>query len=511
MRFPSSTLGLLAFLSLVSAAPAAESRARPNILFIVADDLNHWIGSLQRNPQTKTPNLDRLARRGVNFTQAYCAASVCNPSRAALLSGKRNATIGVYGNASLPWSDYIDEKQCLNGYLRANGYTTLGAGKIFHIGGGFPNSQGTQWDDYVVGFGKGGTEEDEDEGGRRRRPTAGPEAVNTPPRKGNTRIGEFEIGQPDIPDRDTEDYKIAEWGARQLAQPHDKPFFLALGFHKPHLPWIVPKKYFAMFPPESLELPPHIADDTADLPPAGKAWATTARWKSVMADGGEKSWKKVMQAYLASVAYVDAQVGVVLDALDRSPQKDNTIVVFFGDHGWHFGEKERFGKTALWEEGTRAPLMWVAPGVTQPAQRCDRPVEFLGIFPTLCDLAGLPKPAYLEGVSFQPLLADVKAPWTRPALTTFGFNNHAVRSAEYRYIRYANGDEELYDEKADPYEWRNLAGKPELAAVKAELARWMPTENMPDRRAVVDDDVRALRQKRKMDRAEKAKTKQPQP
>jgi arylsulfatase A-like enzyme len=174
---------------------------------------------------------------------------------------------------------------------------------------------------------------------------------------------------------------------------------------------------------------------------------------------------------------------MVLDALEKSPHKDNTIVVLLGDHGWHLGEKECFGKATLWEEATRAPLIWVAPGVTKPGSRCDATVEFLSIYPTLCDLAGLPKPDFLQGVSIRPLLANPQAEWTRPALSTFGFNNHSVRSVQHRYIRYANGDEELYDEKADPYEWTNLAANPELGSVKADLAQWMPKENKPNRRA----------------------------
>jgi arylsulfatase A-like enzyme len=486
----------VAFAALALALVAGFARAadaRPNVLFIVADDLNHWVGSLQRNPQTKTPNLDRLARLGVNFTHAYCASSICNPSRAALLSGQRTATIGVYSNGHLPWSDYIDERQCLNAHFRAHGYYTAGAGKIFHVGGGFKNSQGTEWDEYVTGFGKDVDAEDDEprpagagkqkQKQKQKRYVNGPEALKQPPRAGNVKVGEFEIGAPDIADRETEDYRIAEWGAKQLAQRRAQPFFLALGFHKPHLPWIVPKKYFDLFPLDSIELPPHLANDLEDLPPAAKKWAHTVRWTTVMEAGGEQAWKKVVQAYLACTAYVDAQVGLVLDALEKSPHKDNTIVIFFGDHGWHLGEKERFGKTALWEEGTRAPLMWVAPGVTRPGGRCEAPVEFLSLHPTLCDLAGLPQPEFLQGVSIRPLLANPQAEWTRPALTTFGFNNHAVRSAQYRYIRYANGDEELYDERADPFEWTNLAGKPELARVKTDLAHWMPQENKPDRRA----------------------------
>lgn len=464
---------------------AADSR--PNVLFLVADDLNDWVGSLQRNPQTKTPNLDRLASLGVNFTHAYCASALCNPSRSALLSGKRTATIGVYSNMDLPWSDYIDEQHCLNAYFRAHGYYTAGAGKIYHTGGGgrFKNLQGTEWDDYVMGFGKDPDVWDAEwHAGKQKKHkqyVKGPEALNHPPRTANIKVGEFEIGALNIPDSETEDYKVAEWGARQLAQRHDRPFFLALGFHKPHPPWIVPKKYFDLFPLDSIQLPPHIANDLDDLPPAAKKWAHNGAWVSVMEAGGERAWKQVVQAYLASIAYVDAQVGVVLDALEKSPHKNNTIVIFLSDHGWHLGEKERFGKDTLWEEATHAPLIWVAPGVTKPGGRCDAPVEFLSIYPTLCDLTGLPKPDFLEAVSIYPLLANPQAEWTRPALSTYRFNNHSVRSAKYRYTRYDNGDEELYDEKVDSYEWTNLAGKPEFGPVKAELARWLPRENKPDR------------------------------
>lgn len=478
---------LPAFATLLLAGGCAHAHAgntRPNVLLLVVDDLNHWIGSLHRHPQARTPNIDRLASRGVNFTHAYCPSPLCNPSRAALLSGKRTATIGVYSNMDMPWSDYIDERQCLNGYFRAQGYYTAGAGKIYHLRSGFKNPQGTEWDDYVVNFHHLDLEH--------RKPCAtakqkqqpyvnGPETLKQPSRPGNIKVGTFEIGAPEIADSETLDFKIAQWGARQLGQKRDRPFFLALGFHKPHPPWIVPKKYFDMFPLDSIQLPPHIANDLDDLPPAGKKWAHTADWVSVMDAGGESAWKEVVQGYLASVAYIDAQIGVVLDALEKSPHKDNTIVVLFSDHGWHLGEKECFGKATLWEEATRVPLIWVGPGVTTSG-RCDATVEFLSIYPTLCDLAGLPKPDFLEGVSIRPLLSNPQAEWTRPALSTFRFNNHAVRSVQYRYIRYANGEEELYDEKADPYEWTNLAANPELGSVKADLARWIPKENRPDRR-----------------------------
>lgn len=475
--------GCLSFL-IFSAALAAAATSKPNILFIVSDDLNHWVGTLHRNPQTQTPNIDRLAKRGVNFTHAYCASSVCNASRSAFMSGRRTATIGVYGNAYMPWSNYINEAECINGYLRSNGYETLGVGKLYHKGGPGAHTEGTHWDEYVVGFGRQlGDDDDGDEGGgrrgRNRRPTSGKAALETDVLPGNKRIGEFEIGQPSIPDSETEDYKIAEWGAAQLARRHDRPFFLSVGFHKPHLPWIVPKKYFDLFPLETIQLPPHIADDTKDLPPAAMRFAHNSRWELVMKQGGENAWKQVVQAYLASIAYMDAQLGIVIDALDKGPNSGNTVVVFLGDHGWHVGEKERFGKSTVWEEAARAPLIWVAPQVAPAGVNCERTVDFLSFFPTLCDLAGLPKPAYLEGVSIQPLLEDPSREWNHPALTTYGYKNHAIRTENWRYIRYANGDEELYDEIADPYEWNNLAGDPKHASVKTSLAGWLPKTDKP--------------------------------
>lgn len=475
VRYAFRLLGALVTLLQVSGC-GRPGQPRPDVLLLVVDDLNHWIGVLHRNPQARTPNIDRLAARGVVFTHAYCASPLCNPSRAAFLSGKRTATTGVYSNADMPWSDYIDERQCLNGYFRAHGYYTAGAGKVYHLKAGFKNPQGTEWDDYVLQFSHhhGANQKHQHQ-------VNGSGPLDQPLHRDDIEVGMFEIGAADIPDSETEDFKIAQWGAHQLAQKRDQPFFLALGFHNPHPPWVVPKKYFDMFPLDSIQLPPHIANDLDDLPPAGKKWAHTTSWTNVMDAGGESAWKQVVQAYLASVAYVDAQIGVVIDALEKSPHKNNTIVVLLSDHGWHLGEKEHFGKSTLWEEATRAPLIWIAPGVTRPGSRCDSTVEFLSIYPTLCDLAGLAKPDFLEGVSIRRLLANPQAEWPRPALSTFGFDNHAIRSQQYRYIRYANGDEELYDEIADPYEWTNIAANPELRSVKADLAKWMPKENKPDR------------------------------
>jgi arylsulfatase A-like enzyme len=191
-------------------------------------------------------------------------------------------------------------------------------------------------------------------------------------------------------------------------------------------------------------------------------------------------WKEAVQAYLASIAFCDAMVGRLLDGFEKSPHRNNTIIVLWGDHGWHLGEKEHWRKFALWEEATRAPFIWVAPGVTKPGGVCNRTVDFMSIYPTLCDLSGISIPSHVSGPSIRSLLADPTAQWDAPGITTFHRHNHGVRTEGWRYIRYADGGEELYDESADPYEWTNLANKPEHAMRKAEMAKLLPSDNVPE-------------------------------
>jgi arylsulfatase A-like enzyme len=243
------------------------------------------------------------------------------------------------------------------------------------------------------------------------------------------------------------------------------------------MPWNVPRKYYDLHPLDSIELPPIKTDDLADIPPAGIRMARpSGDHARVIASG---RWKEAIQGYLAAISYLDAQLGRILDALEKSEYRDNTIICFWGDHGWHLGEKEHWRKFALWEETTRAPFIWVVPGVTKAGGVCDRSVDFMSIYPTLCDLTGISKPAHVVGENIRTLLIDPKAEWTKPALTTYGQNNHAIRTEEWRYIRYANGDEELYDHRNDPYEWSNLATQPEFASVKKDLAALLPSENVP--------------------------------
>ena len=330
------------------------------------------------------------------------------------------------------------------------GYETLGMGKLWHGGLGFPE----QWT-----------------------ATGGKEAADRGKLDdrsiGGIKFGIITGGDECVPDTATTDWAIGELGKK-----HNKPFFLVPGFHKPHMPWNVPQKYYDMHPLAEIELPPVKEDDLADIPAAGVKMAHQfGDHERIIASG---RWKEAVQAYLAAISYLDGQVGRLLDALEKSDCKNNTIICLWGDHGWHLGEKEHWRKFALWEEATRAPFIWVVPGVTKPGGVCARPVDFMSAFPTLCGLAGIAKPAHVTGMDIRPLLANPQAEWTAPALTTHGQNNHAIRTERWRYIRYADGSEELYDHANDEYEWTNLAAKPEHAALKRELAAFFPKENVPE-------------------------------
>jgi arylsulfatase A-like enzyme len=428
---------------LVAWVASLRAAERPNILFIAVDDLNHWVGYLGRNPQTKTPNLDRLAARGVRFTHSYCAAPICNPSRTALMSGLRPWTTGVYDNTT-DWRPNIPAEKCLPATFRAAGYFVAGAGKIYH--GGFDRK--SEWDDYLKKEGR------------------------EPLPKGDTGVGGIKFAPLDCEDHDLADHRIVDYAIAQLRQKHDRPFLLTIGLHKPHMPWNVPRKYYDLHPLDQIELPPHREDDLADLPPAGVRTARPDGDHAKMLASGR--WREAVQAYLAAVSYCDAQIGRLVTALEASAYRDNTIIVLWSDHGWHLGEKQHWRKFALWEEATRVPLLWIVPGVTPPGGVCARPVDLMSIYPTLCDLAGIATPAHVEGESIKSLLADPQASWELPAMTTHRFRDHAIRTEGWRYIRYADGGEELYDHSTDPLEHTNLATKPEHAARKSELAKWLP-------------------------------------
>lgn len=450
--------------------------ARPNVLFIAVDDLNDWIGALGGHPQASTPNIDKLLSRGVLFTHAYCAAPACNPSRAALMTGIRPSTSGVYLN-SHPWRKSLPNAVTLPQNFMKAGYTAMGSGKIYH--GSFPDPP--SWDEYF--------------------PSKTKQKPNDPlppnrPINGIPKTAHFDWGPVDASDADMGDAQVADWVIGQLKKEHAKPFFLACGMYRPHLPWFVPRKYFDKFPLEDIRLPKTLADDLEDVPPAGVKMARPQGDHAKVVKHNQ--WKHAVQGYLASIAFTDAQLGRVLEAFDRSPHAKNTIIVFWTDHGWHLGEKHHWRKFALWEEATRTPLMIAAPGVTQPNSRCEHPVSLLDIYPTLIDLCALPDNNRLEGVTLRLLLEEPETKnWDRPALTTHGRNNHALRSLRYRYIRYADGGEELYDHTTDPHEWKNLAADPTLAKIKQKFIEQLPKTNVPEPKRAGKGKQQNRKQRRK--------------
>jgi arylsulfatase A-like enzyme len=424
------------------------------------DDLNDWIGCLGGHPDVKTPNLDRLAARGVLFTNAHCSAPACNPSRASLMTGILPSTSGIYHNPD-PWrsSPVLKNAVTIPQHFMAHGYSAVGGGKIYH--GGFPDPP--SWQDYFPSQQKNKPDD--------------PMPPNRP-LNGIPNTAHFDWGPVDAPDEEMGDRQVAAWATKQLQKRHDKPFFLACGFFRPHLPWYVPPKYFDMYPADKVTLPNVNDNDLDDVPPIGRKMARPEGDHKKVIEHNQ--WRKAVQAYLASISFTDTCVGRVIDALDASDYADNTIVILWSDHGWHLGEKLHWRKFSLWEEATHNVLMVVAPGVTRPGRRCSRPVTMLDIYPTLIELCNLTPKKELQGKSFLPLLKNPEARWGRPALTTHGRENHSLRSERFRYIRYSDGTEELYDHDNDELEWTNLASDPKYAGVKKELVRWLPTTNVPE-------------------------------
>jgi arylsulfatase A-like enzyme len=460
---------LAAILIVALAASAARAQDRPDILFIPIDDLNDWVGVLGGHPQARTPNIDRLAARGMTFTNAHSPSALCNPSRTAMLTGLRPPTSGVYGNDE-DWRniDRFDGLATLPRHFRDNGYRTLGAGKIFHahtfgpVGfSGYNDPNG--WDAFYPSLER-----------------QLPDEVGPPlrPANRNPHFNGFDWAPVFVDDAAMGDGQVVSWAARQLLAETGRPRFIAAGIYRPHLPWYVPPKYFDMHPLESVELPAVIDNDLDDVPEPFRTGTFQARqWHEWVVE--EQVWHEGVQAYLASISFADAMVGRLLDALDRSGRADRTIVVLFGDHGFHLGEKQRWRKMTLWEESTHVPLIVVAPGVTTPGSRSGEAVSLMDLYPTLAELTGLDVPAHVEGQSLTPLLRDPSSTRAEPAVITYGYRNHAVRDERWRYIRYEDGSEELYDHDNDSNEWENLAGRRQYAGVIAELARHLPTEDAP--------------------------------
>lgn len=448
------------FLASASAIPGyfAAPRDRRNILFISIDDLNDWIGCLGGHPDVKTPNMDRLARRGVLFTNAHCAAPLCNPSRASLMTGVLPSTSGVYeNNQPMRQSPVLASAVTLPQHLRTHGYSVTGGGKIYH--GGFPDPQ--SWDDYFPS--------------QSENQPSNPEPPDKPV-NGIPNAAHFDWSPLDVRMEAMGDYQTSEWARARLAKRPDKPFFLACGIFRPHLPWYVPRRFFDMYPVDKVTLPNVKEDDLDDVPAAGRRMAKP--------DGDHakvlkyNQWKKAVQGYLASISFADEILGRVLDGLEAGPNARDTSIVLWSDHGWHLGEKLHWRKFALWEEATHNVLMVSSPWAGKPGSSCGRTVSLMDVYPTVLELCGVPVKAGLQGRSLMPLISKPASEWPHPAVTTYGRNNHSVRNERWRYIRYADGSEELYDRSADPMEWTNLMVKPGHEKTASDLRRFLPAVNV---------------------------------
>jgi arylsulfatase A-like enzyme len=453
---------------------------RPNILMIAVDDMNDWVGVYGGHPQCLTPNLDKLAETSMVFRNASCPGPVCGPSRSALLSGFMPSTTGIYGNGNnMLDSKVVQTHATLPEYFSKHGYITISKGKIFHKHTTRNGMDHGHWafDVWEQEKGDRGGGIDQSKLYSRTQGIINGKKIKDPKHTGKSG-SPFEFGPTEGGKEVTKDYMTAQWFAKKLQEDYDKPFFMSVGISKPHLPFVVPQEYFDLYDLDSVKIPEYRMDDLDDI----------------VDDQGRKKFKphldflwcreygvfkEAVRAYMASITYADACVGVILDSLEKSPHADNTIVIVWGDHGWHLGEKLKFRKASLWREATQLPFIMRIPGMDS-GQDCTRNVNLIDLYPTLIDLCGLPNKE-LDGKSIKPLLENPQLKWT-PTLTTQGEGNHSVISEKWHYIVYRDGVEELYDLETDPMEWTNLARtrSEKLDGVKKYLRSFIPDRDAPE-------------------------------
>lgn len=430
-----------------------------NVLFIAVDDMNNHLGCYG-HPVVKSPNIDKLAVNGTRFDRAYCQFPLCSPSRTSLLTGRRPDVTEVF-DLQKHFREVIPDTVTLPELFKQNGYHVARVGKLYHYSN--PGGIGTDglddeqsWHERVNPSGRDKKEEHL--------------LTNYTPKRG---LGSsLSFLKAEGSDEEQTDGMVASETIRIMEQNKDKPFFIAAGFYRPHCPYIAPKKYFDWYPLEQVPLPSGQYDEAQQLPPAALASTKPWPWFGVTAEQS----RETLQAYWATISFVDAQVGRLLEALERLGLKDNTLVVFWSDHGYHTGEHGLWKKQSVFENSARAPLIISAPGQQKVGEGCGRTVEFVDIYPTVADLCGLSAkaPSYLAGKSLRALLDDPQAEWQKPAFTQVwrgNFPGHSVRTERYRYTEWGNGSRgaELYDYQTDPEEKRNLADDPAMAEVVKEL------------------------------------------
>ena len=480
-RIAMPTLKFKLLVALFLSIPATQLSADepPNVLFIAVDDLNDWIGCLKGHPQALTPNIDRLAKRGTLFTNAHCAAPACNPSRAAVFSGLTPRNTGVWANRKGKLDEDYPQAKLLPTAFGEAGYKTLGTGKLFHTGGKSTFQEyftvGQRWSPFPKNAVRYTPEELPSKGTNNPRHVVKDShgkthilPLNRMPsdRKPNETDGEsFDWGPFDVPDSDFGDTQITDWAIKQLETSEADKLFLAVGYYRPHIPMWGPKRFFDRFKDQPGMLPEVIERDLEDLSPIAKQWAieavTAGRHDTTVK---HKQWQAAVESYLACVTYIDQEVGRLLDALDASKFANDTAVILWSDHGWHLGEKQHWGKWTGWERSTRVPLIIAPPAGDadhyQIGARDNAPVSLLDLYPTLAELCALQAPKGLAGNSLVKSLRTPTSKSKRVVTTFFDEGNVSLRSQRHRYIRYADGTEELYDLVADPHEWHNLIYDP---------------------------------------------------
>ena len=469
-------LKLLVSLVLFTAATVFAQKQQPNIIMIAVDDLNDWIGVYGGNPQVITPNMNKLAQKAMVFRNASCPGPVCGPSRSALLSGFRPSTTGIYGNSNnMLNSEIVQTHATLPEYFSKHGYLTISSGKIFHKHTTATGDDHGQWA-FDVWNQEKGTESAVQEDKMFSCYNGiinGKKIENSQYSSGPA--NDMLFGPTKGSKENTKDYKTAKWFEQKLRENYDKPFFMSVGISKPHLPFVVPQEYFDMYALDTIKVPDYRMDDLDDIVDKSgkKVYQPQTSFLWAQHYGVEKD---VVRAYMAAISYADACIGVVLDALAKSVYADNTIILLWGDHGWHLGEKLRYQKATLWREATQLPFIFHVPGMNKK-QDCYRNVNLLDIYPTLIELCNLPEKK-LDGKSLTPLLKNPAIEWL-PTVTTLNQGNHSIMSEKWHYISYAKGVEELYNLENDPLEWTNLANNdsPKTEAVKKKLKQHLPIVN----------------------------------
>ncbi|MEL7119254.1 MAG: sulfatase [Bacteroidota bacterium] len=490
------TIILLVLFVSCSEERKVQKDKQPNVLFISVDDLNDWIAPLGGHPQAITPNLDKLSKQGILFTNAHASQAVCTASRNSLLSGIHPSSSGWYASTKDYAKNYdtvMANHMMLPEYFKANGYNTFATGKVFHNGiSDYKDKTESFWTESSPSFWSN-MEEHVKASGRGYRgwkfypfTKDGGQLVQLYGE--DTIVNHYKsvnrfyslcggpLDEDDIPKGGMYDEQIADWAVNKINELDEDPFFLAVGFLRPHVPYTAPRKYFDRYDINDIEIPDLPNDEMNDIPMMGKsiAYGSTPNGGWYDVNRKKEILPELVHAYLACVTFVDDQIGKVLDALESSPHADNTIIVLWSDHGQHLGEKRHFRKQALWEESTKVPLLFSVPTQKNKGKRSSQVVSLLDIYPTLLELCNLPPVEPLQGKSLVPLINDPTTTWERPVLSTWYYKNHSVRSNKWRYIQYRDGGEELYNHQTDPGEHRNLAGDPQYADVIAEHKKWLP-------------------------------------